>query len=134
MRLLPALLLLICASAAPAQVASSSLLGGITDPSNAAVPEVKVTVRHEATGFTRTALTGTSGQYRFDDLIPGAYTVTAEKPGFKSELTSAVTLEVNQKGCVDLQLELGAASDSVTVQANASPVATDDASISRIVE
>jgi len=129
MRPLLGIFLLCCASAAIAQVASSSLLGVVTDPSAAAVSDVKVTARHIATGFTRTTQTGATGQYRIDELIPGAYTVSAEKPGFKSELTSAVTLEVNQKGRVDLQLQLGAASDSVTVQANASPVATDDASM-----
>jgi len=134
MRLLPGLLLLYCSATAFGQVASSSLLGVVTDPSSAAVSEVKVTARHQATGVSRTALTGTTGQYRIDDLLPGSYTVSAEKPGFKTELTGAVVLEVNQKGRVDLQLQIGVASDSVTVQANASRVASDDASMGYLLD
>jgi hypothetical protein len=129
MRLHLGFLLLIYLSPSLAQVASSSLLGVVTDPSAAAVADVKVTARHIGTDFTRTAQTGAAGQYRIDDLIPGSYTVSAERPGFKTALTNAVTLEVNQKGRVDLQLQLGPASDSVTVQSSASPVATDDASM-----
>jgi hypothetical protein len=134
MRLLPGVFLLCCASTAIAQVASSSLLGVITDPSAAAVPEVKVTALHEATGFSRTVVTGATGQYRIDDLIPGSYTVSAEKQGFRTETTSAVVLEVNQKGRVDLQLQLGVASDSLTVQASASRVASDDASMGYLLD
>jgi len=134
MRILPAILLLYSASAAFAQVASSSLLGVVTDPSAAVIQDVKVTARHEATGFSRTALTGTTGQYRIDDLIPGSYTLTAEKPGFKTELTSAVVLEVNQKGRVDLQLQLGVSGEAVTVQASASLVASDDASMGNVLD
>jgi hypothetical protein len=124
---------LIFSIAAHAQVASSSLLGVVTDPSSAAVPDVKVTARHEATGFSRSAVTGSSGQYRIDDLIPGSYSVSAEKDGFKSVITGSVILEVNQRGRVDLQLQLGAAHDTVTVQANASPVASDDASLGEVL-
>src|SRR5260370_6567427 len=125
--------LLVLSITAQAQVASSSLLGVVTDPSSAAVPDVKVTARHEATGFSRSSVTGSSGQYRIDDLIPGSYTVTAEKEGFKSVVTGSVVLEVNQRGRIDLQLQLGAAHDTVTVQASASPVASDDASLGEVL-
>lgn len=129
MRPILGILFLLNAGAAVAQVASSSLLGVVTDPSGAAVPAVKITARQVATGFTHTAQTGATGQYRIDDLNPGSYTVSAEKPGFRTEATSAIALEVNQKGRVDLQLQIGVASDSITVQASASLVASDDASM-----
>ncbi len=116
-----------------AQVASSSLLGVITDPATGGISEVRITAHHTATGFTRSTLTGTAGQYRIDDLIPGAYTVTAEKSGFRTATTNSITLEVNQKARLDLQLELGAARDSVIVSAAASPVETDDASIGYVL-
>jgi hypothetical protein len=112
-----------------AQVSSGSLLGVVNDASGSPVADVKVTARHEATGFTRSVTTGPVGQYRIGDLIPGAYTVTAEKQGFRTVTTSAVEIEVNQKGRVDLKLEVGPARDSVTVEASASPVETDDASV-----
>src|ERR1051326_5961353 len=101
MRLFLAVLLLTSGGPAFSQVASSSLIGMVTDASTAPVFEAKVTVRHEATGFERTAITGTAGQYRIDDLIPGSYRITAEKPGFTTATTNAVVLEVNQIGRVD---------------------------------
>jgi Carboxypeptidase regulatory-like domain len=121
------------AGLASGQVASSSLLGVVTDPSSAPVPDVKITVRHEATGFSRTVMSGSSGQYRIDDLTPGSYSVAAEKEGFKSVVTGSVVLEVNQRGRIDLQLQLGASHDTVTVKAAASPVASDDASLGEIL-
>ncbi len=126
-----ALALLFLAPVIPAcaQVASSSVLGVVSDQSSAPVEQVKVTARHSATGFSRSGMTGAAGQYRIDDLIPGAYTVTAEKPGFRTVTTGAIELEVNQKGRVDLQLEVGSAHDTISVEAAASPVESDDASI-----
>ncbi|HVV44660.1 MAG TPA: carboxypeptidase regulatory-like domain-containing protein [Bryobacteraceae bacterium] len=128
-RLLLAILSLLAPGIAAAQVSSSSLLGVVTDLSGAAVANVKVTARQETTGFTRTTRTGLTGQYRIDDLNPGSYIVKAERPGFVTELTRAVTLEVNQKARVDLHLRVGPAASSITVEATASPVASDDASI-----
>jgi len=128
-RAIPIVLYLATLVSARAQVASSSLLGVVNDQSSAAVPDVKITAKHEATGFSRSVVTGSTGQYRIDDLIPGSYTVTAEKSGFRSVAASGVLLEVNQKGRLDLKLEVGTAHDTITVEAAASPVETDDASI-----
>ncbi|HEX3879645.1 MAG TPA: carboxypeptidase regulatory-like domain-containing protein [Bryobacteraceae bacterium] len=128
MRFSPCVLLAL-ASVAGAQVSSSSLLGVITDQSRAAVSGVKVTAIQTSTGFTRDAQTGAEGQYRIDDLIPGVYTIGAGKQGFRQEITSAITLKLNQKARVDLQLQLGAVTESLIVQANASPVDTGDASM-----
>jgi hypothetical protein len=65
------------------QVASSSLLGSVRDESSALVPNVRITVRQESTGFSRAVVTNTDGSYRIDELLPGRYRVTAESPGFK---------------------------------------------------
>ena len=98
------------------------------------MPEVSVTARHEATGFSRTALSTSSGQYRIDNLIPGSYTVTAEKTGFKTANTSAVAIDVDQKAYVDVQLEIGTAHDTITVSANASPLDSSDASMGYLLD
>src|SRR5689334_12505042 len=107
----------LCATAR-AQVASASLLGEVHDETGAVAPDVTVSARHNETGFVRIAVTGTQGAYRLDELLPGAYTVTAEKPGFRTLTTGSLTLEVNQKARLDLVLKIGAQSDSVTVQAS----------------
>src|SRR5438270_624585 len=133
--IIPFVLLTMLAATHPAaaQVASASLLGVVTDQSSAPAPDVKVTATQNSTGFSRTAVTDAAGQYRIDDLIPGAYTIAAEKPGFRSVTTNAIVVEVNQKGRVDLRLEVGAARDSVTVEASASPVESDDVSIGAVL-
>ena len=91
-------------STAHAQVASSTLLGEVHDESGALAPAVTVTARNNATGFVRTAATGPQGAYRIDELLPGEYTVTAEKSGFRTMQMQDVVLQVNQKARLDLVL------------------------------
>ena len=111
------------------QVASSSLLGSVRDESSALVPNVRITVRQESTGFSRTVVTNTDGSYRIDELLPGRYRVTAEKPGFQRVNAGPIVLELSRKGKLDLVLRVGSERDSVTVQATVSPLETDDASV-----
>src|SRR5579864_2985517 len=127
--LLFASLLLALGSVAHAQVASSTLLGEVRDESGALVPAVTVTARNNANGFVRSSMTGQQGAYRIDELLPGDYTLSTEKSGFRTLTTGGVTLEVNQKARLDLVLKVGAERDSVTVQAQVSPLQGDDATI-----
>jgi len=123
------LLVLLALLAVPcaAQVSSGSLLGDVRDEKAAAVSGVAVTVRSNDTGFLRVAETNSFGSYRIDDLLPGAYTVTAEHIGFQAVTVSPVFVEVNQKARLDIRLRVGSAHESVTVMAHTSPVQTDDA-------
>ena len=123
------LFLLITGTRARAQVASASLLGEVRDEQAAVVPGTKVTARHEATDFSRTATTGDDGSYRIDDLLPGRYTVTAEKQGFRRLEAGSVLLEVNQKAKLDLRLTVGLPQETITIKANVSPLQTDDSSV-----
>ena len=110
-----------------AQVSSGSLLGDVHDEKAAPVAGVSVTVRNNDTGFSRAAASNAFGGYRIDDLLPGAYTVTAEHTGFQTVTVSPIFVEVNQKARLDIDLKVGSAHDSVTVTARTTPVQTDDA-------
>lgn len=110
-----------------AQVSSGSLLGDVRDEKAAFVPGVVIQARNNGTGFTRTATTNSFGSYRMDDLLPGTYTVTAQREGFQTKSVS-VTVEVNQKARVDFELRLGWSLDTVTVTAHTAPLQTDEAS------
>lgn len=123
------LLLLLNGTRARAQVASASLLGEVRDEQAAVVMGAKVTTRHEATNFSRSARTGEDGSFRFDDLLPGRYTVTVEKDGFRTLEVGAVLLEVNQKAKLELSLTVGLSQETVTVKADVSPLQADDASV-----
>jgi hypothetical protein len=122
-------LLLSLVTVAHAQVASSMLLGDVRDESSALAPGVRITARHDATGFSRAATTGAQGSYRIEELLPGTHTVTAEKKGFRPVVVRGVVLEINQKARLDFVLKVGAQRDSITVSTAVSPLQTEDASV-----
>ena len=123
------LLLLMPGTPAAAQVASSTLLGEVRDGTNAVLPGVKVTARHQPTGFLRSSLTGPDGAFRIEQLLPGLYEVTASLPGFRTAKVDSVFLEVNQKGRLDLALNVGDQAEYINVTAEVSPLQADDPSI-----
>jgi hypothetical protein len=111
-----------------AQVSSGSLLGDVRDEKSAVVPGVIIVARNNSTGFSRTTSTNAFGAYRIDDLLPGSYTVTAQRDGFQIVTISPVLVEINQKARADVELRVGSARDTVTVNAHTSPLQTDEAS------
>ena len=124
------ILLLALACSALGQVASSSLLGTVRDESSASVPGARVTVSHEGTGFSRAVVTGAEGVYQVEQLLPGSYLITAEKPGFQALKAGPVLLEVNQRARLDLVLKVATSRESVTITAAVSPLRMDDPSLS----
>jgi hypothetical protein len=110
------------------QVSSGSLLGDVRDEKAASVAGVIIQARNNQTGFSRSAVSNDFGSYRLDDLLPGAYTVTAQHDGFQTVTVSPFFVEVDQKARLDFELRLGSAHDTVTVTARTSPLQTDEAS------
>ena len=100
----------------------ATVSGTITDPSGALVPGVSVTIASQGTGLKRSALTDSSGEYRFAGLPIGNYSLRIEKTGFQSqtreglELTSAAEVRVNS------QLALGDLAQQTKVSANAAGI------------
>jgi len=127
-------LLILGGGAALAQVASATLSGIVLDESGAASPDVTVIAREEGTGFTRTTVSGAEGNYVIEDLLPGTYTVTAQKTGFHTTVAEHILLEVNHKARLDLTLHVGAERENVTATAQVSPVQTDEASIGYVLD
>jgi hypothetical protein len=89
---------------------STQIPGGVEDTSGATVPGVTVTIIQVATGQQRKTTSGESGSFVFTSLVPGEYNVRAEKPGFKTEVRSGLTLQLNQKARVDMKMAVGAVS------------------------
>jgi hypothetical protein len=115
-----------------AQINTASLSGIVTDPSGAAVSNVTVTAGEEATGYTRTVRTDSAGAYTFEDLPIGHYKLNISATGF-SPMTELVTLAVGQRSREDIHLQIGAAQQSIEVQASVALLSPDDASISTVV-
>jgi outer membrane receptor protein involved in Fe transport len=109
-----ALFLFLCATAAHAQVASATLSGVVTDPSDAVVPGAVITLAQKETGFSRTTHTNSEGAYLFGELPIGTYKLSVTSPGFQA-FGGSVTLQLNQRVRQDVKLPVGGDSVSVSV-------------------
>ncbi len=100
---------------------SAGIQGTVTDPSGAAVPGATVTVTNKLTKVARTTTTTNTGVYAVSGLTPGDYTVRVEKKGFKVGMLDDVVIASEGTQSANVQLEVGAATENVTVSA---PVTT----------
>ena len=132
--LLGTILLSFSAPPVMGQAVNATLLGTVTDSSGGAVANVKVTLTETNTGIRHTSQTNESGNYIFPDLPPGTYTVTAEQPGFKRASRAGIDLIVNTTERVDLVLEPGNISETVTVEAETPILQTERADTGRKLE
>ncbi len=112
------LILIVCCAASHAQEFRATITGRVLDSSGAAVTNVVVQVRNVGTSALASTITDAQGHYAAPFLSPGAYVVTVEAQGFKKFTREGLTLSVGQTATVDVQLELGAVADSVTVTAS----------------
>ena len=95
------LLALVPSSLVYAQVAGATLSGTITDPSGAALVKVEVSIKHSATGVTRTVTSDSAGFYTAPNLVPGDYQVTVAARGFSTSVAD-VTLTIASNQTLDV--------------------------------
>src|SRR4029077_442422 len=108
--------LIVCAaSVALAQAGRGSISGTVTDPGGALVAGAQVVLRNPETGATQHTVTTSAGLYTFISLNPGVYQVTASQSGFKSAALDKITVNVDQVTEVNINLQVGAATETVTV-------------------
>jgi hypothetical protein len=113
------------------QAVNATLLGTVTDSSGATVANAKVTITETNTGISHASQTNESGNYVFPDLPPGTYRVIAEQTGFKRESRAGIDLIVNSSERVDLVLQPGNISETVTVEAETPILQTERADTGR---
>ena len=106
------------------QVLSGSVVGLLTDTSGGAVPNASVTVTNRQTGFTRSAQSGGEGRFSVTDIPPGSYTLEIAAPGFRP-ISQVITVTINTVSRVDVELSVGTVSETMVVQAEATPLQTD---------
>ena len=119
------------ATTSGAQTATGQITGSVKDPSGSVVPGVKVVVTNEQTGLTRDTVSNELGDYVVPLLPVGVYVVTAEHPGFKVAVRSAVPLSVDQVQRVDLRLDTGDVAERVDVTSSALALDTASATVGR---
>jgi hypothetical protein len=113
---------------------TSSIRGTVTDINGAVVAGATVKATNEATGVTYTQTTNDSGLYAFPLIPVGKYTVTVEQTNFKKFVKTGNALEVDTPLSVNIVLEAGAITETVTVTGGAEQLQTADATISNVVE
>jgi hypothetical protein len=107
-----------------AQNETASLAGRVVDPGGLGVPGAELRLTRSATGAVRETKTSASGEYRFDLLDPGEYTIRVTAKGFKATEDSAIQLHVAQSSQFDVPLAVGAVSEQVVIQAEVSALET----------
>jgi hypothetical protein len=116
------------------QTTNGSIQGTVTDPSGGAVAGASVTARNMDTGLTQTTTTTEAGLYSLPNLPPGRYSVTIEAASLKKYSREGVTVATGTAVSLDLPMQLGAVSESVTVTADASQLQTTTSEIGATVE
>ena len=115
------------------QAVSGTILGTVTDGTGAIRPGAKVTVLNEGTGLTRTMPADQNGEYSFPSLPTGRYTVMAEVTGFRTLALSNIELGVDQRARIDLKLEIGTISETMTVEGKTPLVQTSSSELGTTV-
>jgi outer membrane receptor protein involved in Fe transport len=113
-----------------AQAAYGNVIGTVTDATGAAVAEAKVTATDIAKGVTYSATSNADGYYALHNLTPGEYRVVVEAGGFKTYQREPVPVIVGTSSTVNVALDVGAATESITVSGAPPLLETDRAAVS----
>ncbi len=106
-----------------AQINTGKIVGFVTDPSSAAIPDAAVQATNVATGVVTRTQSGQAGNYLLNYLVPGTYTVQFTKTGFVTRIENSIQVTAGYDSRIDARLELGQVRQTVEVKAN--PVAVN---------
>ncbi len=117
-----------------AQVTTASIYGNVIDSSGAVVSHATVTMTDTATNITTTQTTNEAGEYRFDLMPVGTYSMAVTAPGFKKFVQPGITLTVSQNQRLDATLNAGSVTETVTVTSEPPQLDLESAVVVRTLE
>jgi hypothetical protein len=127
--------LFLCAvSVALAQAGRGSISGLVSDPAGALVAGAQVVLLNHATGVKQHTVTSSGGLYTFISLNPGVYQVTASQKGFKSIAEDKITVSVDQLTEVNITLQVGVISETITVTEGVELVEPSNSTVGQLIE
>lgn len=124
---------LFSATLAFSQGTTALMSGTVQDPTGAAVPGASITATNIATDHVIKTVTNEKGDFSLPSVEPGTYRVVAEKAGFKLEVKNGVEMLAGVPATVNFKLEIGQATETVTVQGGAELVQTTSAELSSTI-
>lgn len=134
-RALPLAVLLISALLPlSAQDPRGTILGRVVDGTGAVVPNAEVRATNDSTGVAVSGKTNNSGNYVLPYLITGNYTITCELTGFKKFLRQGVQVRINDSVEVDIDLQVGATSETIEVKDTTPLLSTAEASLGQVID
>ncbi|MGH9842569.1 MAG: carboxypeptidase regulatory-like domain-containing protein [Blastocatellia bacterium] len=116
-----------------AQTYTATVTGSVTDTTGAVVPNVRVVAANQGTKLEYTAQSNADGVYTIPFLPIGKYTISIEASAFKKLVLKDIRLEVNQSARVDLKLEVGDLSETVTVTDVSPILQTENATVGQVI-
>jgi hypothetical protein len=120
----------VCANA----VDTARIKGTVTDPSGAALANVQVMAKDVDTGVVTTTTSNASGDFIFQNLVIGTYTVSATAPGFSRFEATGIVLHIDQDWVQPIKFVVGSSVETIKVQANSAQVNTTDMQLSHVVD
>ncbi len=116
-----------------AQSDTASMTGFVRDATGAVVPNANVVIRNESTGVERRTVSSPAGYFIVSNLPPGAYTISVEATGFKKFESSQNKLDPNITATVDASLQVGSATETINVVAEAVGIQSDSSTVGRVI-
>ncbi len=117
------------AATAYGQTTNATIVGDVTDPAGSRIAAAGITIKNAATGVAREVQANELGSYRVFPLPPGTYEVAASASGFKTQVQQNVIVDAAANVKVDFKLEVGGIAERVEIQATASVLQTQEASV-----
>jgi hypothetical protein len=114
--------------------AFGDIRGSLYDSAGAVMSDGKITIRNQDTNQVRSATTNSVGAYAAPNLVPGTYSVTAEKSGFQTTVRKDIVLEVGQTVRADFTMQIGQVTESVEVAGNAQLIDTSTTAVGTVIQ
>ena len=128
-------LLLACGPVIVAQeLTTATIVGVVQDVSGAVVPGATITITNKSTGAQRTVNVGESGEFSVPGLQPSTYNIKVEKTGFSTYLMTDLELKINQVARIDVKLQAGQVTETVTVTGGAALLETDTGAVGQVID